>query len=53
VAPGWQALLYRDDDFDGDLLRVTQDVPNLTLSRGDCDKGGFNDCVTSIRLIRP
>lgn len=53
VAPGWQALLYRDDDFDGDLLRVTQDVPNLTLARGDCDKGGFNDCVTSIRLIRP
>ena len=53
VAPGWQAILYRDDDFDGDQLRVTQDIANLTLARGNCDKGGFNDCVTSIHLVSP
>jgi hypothetical protein len=53
VAPGWRATLYRDDDFDGDQLQITEDTPNLKLSLGDCDKGGFNDCVTSIRLIRP
>jgi hypothetical protein len=53
VAPGWQAILYRDDDFDGDRLRVTQDTANLTLAPGSCDKGGFNDCVTSIHLVSP
>jgi hypothetical protein len=53
VAPGWRATLYRDDDFDGDQLSVTEDLPNLQQVRGDCDKGGFNDCVTSIRLFRP
>jgi hypothetical protein len=53
VSPGWRAVLYRDDDFDGDELQITEDTPDLKLSQGDCDKGGFNDCVTSIRLIRP
>jgi hypothetical protein len=53
VSPGWRATLYRDDDFDGDQLQVTEDLHNLTLVAGDCDKGGFNDCVTSIRVFRP
>jgi hypothetical protein len=53
VAPGWRAVLYRDGDFDGDQMQVTLDIPNLTQVQGDCDKGGFNDCVTSIRVIRP
>jgi hypothetical protein len=53
VAPGWRAVLYKHGDFGGDQFPVTQDIPDLTVVRGDCDKGGFNDCVTSIRLIRP
>ena len=53
VAPGWRATLFRDDDFDGDRLEVTADIPNLQLVTGRCDKGGFNDCVTSIRVFRP
>ena len=53
VAPGWRATLYRDDDFHGDRLEVTADIPNLQLAMGRCAKGGFNDCVTSIRIFGP
>ena len=53
VSPGWRATLYRDDDFNGDRLEVPSDIPNLQLVTGKCDKGGFNDCVTSIRVFRP
>jgi hypothetical protein len=52
VAAGWQAVLWEDDDFSGDRLTVTGDIPNLDATRG-CSSRGFNDCVTSIRLIRP
>jgi hypothetical protein len=53
VAPGWGAILYMDRDFNNDQLHVTEDIPNLTHVPGRCAKGGFNDCVTSIRLNRP
>ena len=53
VAPGWRATLYRDDDFDGDRLEVAADIPNLQFASGKCDKGGFNDCATSIRVFAP
>jgi len=52
VAPGWQAVLWEDDDYSGDRLTVTEDIPNLDVTRG-CSSRGFNDCVTSIRLLRP
>jgi hypothetical protein len=52
VAPGWRATLYRDDDFKGDRLELTEDVPNLEMTSGRCDKGGFNDCVTSLHIIQ-
>jgi hypothetical protein len=52
VAPGWRAVLYQDDDFHGQQLTVTTDVENLTFSPGRCDKGGFNDCTTSVRVSR-
>jgi hypothetical protein len=38
VAPGWRAILFRDDDFDGDQLQVTADVPNLELAAGDATR---------------
>ena len=53
LAPGWRATLYRDDDFTGDRLEITEDLPNLeqVMPRG-CNKG-FNDCTTSIRVFAP
>ena len=53
VAPGWQARLYRHDDFDGARLDVTTDIPDLRQVAGPCDEGGFNDCVSSIEVLRP
>lgn len=52
VAPGWRAVVFRDGEFTGDRLEVTSDIPNLERVSGRCDKGGFNDCVTSIRVTR-
>jgi hypothetical protein len=52
VAPGWQATLFRDDNFRDDSIEITADVPNLQLERHDCPHDGLNDCVTSIR-VRP
>ena len=51
VAPGWGARLYKDDGFDGDRVEVTADTPNLTDVPGNCSKGGFNDCVTAIKIF--
>lgn len=50
VAPGWRATIYRDEDFKGQSLEVTGDVPNLQLVPGSCDRDGLNDCITSIRV---
>lgn len=52
VAPGWRATLYRDDGFQSDSLPVTTDIANLELVPGRCSKGGFNDCISSIRVRR-
>lgn len=53
VAQGWRARLYLHDDFDGERLDVATDIPDLRNVIGPCDKGGFNDCVSSIEVIRP
>lgn len=51
VAPGWRATLYRDSNYRDDALEITEDVANLQLVRQhDCDQGGLNDCVTSVRV---
>ena len=52
VAPGWSATFYRDDTFHGEQFEVTQDVANLEDVPGRCSHGGFNDCVSSIRVFR-
>ena len=52
VAPGWRVQIYRDDDFRGQSLSVTADVPNLQLVAGTCDHDGLNDCITSVRVSR-
>lgn len=51
VLPGWSATLYRDEDFKGRSATLTADTPNLRTLPGPCD-GRFNDCVTSIRVMR-
>jgi hypothetical protein len=51
VLPGWSATLYRDDDFRGNSVTVTADTPSLRQLPGPCD-GSFNDCVSSIRVVR-
>jgi hypothetical protein len=51
VSPGWSATLYRDASFRDDALEITEDVANLQLVREhDCDRGGLNDCVSSVRV---
>jgi hypothetical protein len=52
VAPGWFAHVYEHDDFDGDYIQVTADVPNLRVVGAGCSNG-FNDCITSIRVFAP
>ena len=52
VEEGWSATLYRDDDFKGESVTITQSAVDLRELRGPCD-GSFNDCVSSIRVRRP
>ena len=51
VLPGWGATLYRDRDFSGASMVVTADQESLAAISGSCD-GGFNDCVSSLRVYR-
>lgn len=53
VAPGWAATIYTDDDYRGESLTVSENVPNLQLVPGTCSHDGLNDCITSIRVFRP
>jgi Peptidase inhibitor family I36 len=51
VAPGWKATLYRGVNYRDDALEITADVANLQLVKEhDCDEGGLNDCVSSVRV---
>ena len=51
VSPGWRATLYRGTNYRDDALEITEDVANLQLVRQhDCDRGGLNDCVSSVRV---
>jgi|KBSMisStandDraft_5_1062788.scaffolds.fasta_scaffold09858_7 hypothetical protein len=52
VAPGWQAVLYRDDGYRDDSVEIIADVADLTEMMHDCPHHGLNDCVTSIRVRR-
>jgi hypothetical protein len=51
VAPGWKAILYGGNNFTGEHLEVTADVPDLREVPGSCG-GTFNDCISSIRVSR-
>jgi hypothetical protein len=51
VAAGWKATLYRGANYRDDALDITADVSNLQLVKEhDCEEGGLNDCVSSVRV---
>jgi hypothetical protein len=52
VAPRWRATIYERASYRGQFLNVVEDAPNLALVNGDCQKGGLNDCIISIRVSR-
>ena len=52
VRPGWAATLYLDPDFKGASMEVVGDATNLSTLPGPCKKGGYNDCVSSVRIYR-
>lgn len=52
VASGWKATLYVDTNYRGRSVEISSDASNLQLVAGDCDHGGFNDCIESIRIAR-
>jgi len=52
VATGWKATLYTNTGYGGKSVEITADVTNLQLVSGDCDHGGFNDCIESIRVAK-
>ena len=51
VLPGWRATLYRDRNFKGASIEVTEDIHDLKQMSGPCS-GSFNDCASSIRVSR-
>jgi hypothetical protein len=51
VLPGWRATLYRDSNFRGSSIEVTEDLHDLTGVSGPCHSS-FNDCASSIRVSR-
>jgi hypothetical protein len=51
IPPGWSATVFRDRKFEGASATYTADVPDFDVVAGPC-KPGFNDCVSSIRLVR-
>ncbi|MQA28486.1 MAG: hypothetical protein GEU82_01430 [Luteitalea sp.] len=51
VAPGWKAILFTGNNFKDEQVEMTSDVPDLREVPGGCGSG-FNDCVSSIRVLR-
>jgi peptidase inhibitor family I36 len=52
AAPGWKATLYVDTNFKGKSVEIAADASNMQLAAGDCDHGGFNDCIESVKISR-
>lgn len=52
VNPGWTATFYVDDSWQGRSFTASQDMPNLNTIPGPCRGGGFNDCISSIRISK-
>lgn len=51
VLPGWSARIYGDKNYQGAVLEVNGDVPDLSHVQGSCS-GSYDDCISSIRVIK-
>jgi hypothetical protein len=49
--PGWEAVLFEHDRFEGRSLTVTGEMRDLRLVSGPCD-GSWDDCASSIQVRR-
>lgn len=52
VYPGWTATFYVDDEWRGRSFTASEDVSNFNTISGPCRGGGFNDCISSIRVSK-
>ena len=52
LPPGWEATVYEHEDYFGDSLIVTENIPDLDDVRGPCGND-WDDCISSIRVRRP
>jgi hypothetical protein len=52
VNPGWMATFYVDDSWRGPSFTASEDVSNFNTISGPCRGGGFNDCISSIRISK-
>ena len=50
IAPGWEAHLYEDPNFEGEDLLVLEDIADLDRVLGPCGDD-FDDCASSIRVF--
>jgi hypothetical protein len=48
----WEATAYEHDDYEGDILEITGNIPDLDGVRGPCGDD-WDDCISSIRVRRP
>lgn len=53
IAPGWEAHLYEDDDFQGWDQVVLDDISDLGEVLGPCHSdNNMDNCASSIRVLR-
>ncbi len=52
LPPGWEATVYENENYFGDSLIVTSEIPDLDDVRGPCGND-WDDCISSIRVRRP
>lgn len=51
ISPGWEAVFYEHDEYEGETLTVTSDIADLDRVRGPCGDD-WDDCVSSVRVTR-
>jgi hypothetical protein len=51
VPDGWTVTVFRDRGFAGGSATFTSDVADFNDVVGPC-KRGFNDCISSIRVVK-
>lgn len=52
VPPGWEAIVFEHDEYEGETLTVTTDIADLDDVRGPCGDD-WDDCISSIQVRPP